>query len=420
MLKDKETTGAWLIHHGRKLALDTNGAAEFPAIDESAKAASLLAKFSQAEDVEIPMSEVRGIASAAGLNPRHELNGLLGLLEQRKLIEYTEESVAVLGITTRGALAQAADIYKDAAPTAFEDASLTLAEIASDTPVRIQEIKERIGDMHNLTNAQTRDFLGRAVEVGFVDSLGEEDDAILFNGNLFRRDAVEKTTKVLSSLSSVEQDLMRDAQARLGSVGCLGVSEVKHVLGDRLFEKLVAAGVFDLNEVVNEHGSHVYVTLPSSFHKFVDPMIDDCFDMAKSLVAALVYGMTSRSASAGRIQMLPALLSRLTRGYEVGPTTSIGEDYRVLEIARVVKTRPDPSRPGRYYLKLLKPEIGELALQVLTQGNANETAVVELSSAPMSDYSGPEKVRVGVRRSQNGMSRQKTRDVLEAIRGGSF
>ncbi len=30
---DKEITGAWVIHHGRKLVLDANGSAEFPAID---------------------------------------------------------------------------------------------------------------------------------------------------------------------------------------------------------------------------------------------------------------------------------------------------------------------------------------------------------------------------------------------------
>jgi len=36
---DKETTGAWFVHHRRTLAHDANGAAAFPAIDEAAKAA---------------------------------------------------------------------------------------------------------------------------------------------------------------------------------------------------------------------------------------------------------------------------------------------------------------------------------------------------------------------------------------------
>jgi len=61
---------------------------------------------------------------------------------------------------------------------------------------------------------------------------------------------------------------------------------VENILSKALLEKLVAAGLYDLNQVTNEQGSHVYVTAPSAFHKFVDPMVDDCFDMAKSLVAA--------------------------------------------------------------------------------------------------------------------------------------
>ncbi|MEA9740014.1 hypothetical protein VDF74_13740 [Xanthomonas campestris pv. raphani] len=418
MLKDKETTGAWIVHHGRKLVLDTNGAAEFPAIDEAAKASSLLAKFSQSEDTEIPMAEVKAIATASGLNPRHELTGLLGLLEKKKLLERTEDSVVVLGITTRAALGHAAEIYREAEPSAFEDAAITLAEIASESPVRRREIEGKVGDLHELSKAQTSDFIDRAIDIGFIDHEGEKNDSLLFNGNLFRRGSVEKASRVLASLSQSEQRLLSEVQEKLQTVGCMSLKEFEHILGCQLFEKVIAAGLFDLNEVNNEEGSHIYVTSPSSFHKFVDPLIDDCFDMAKSLVAALVYGMTSRQSAQGRIQALPALLRKLISGYAVGPTTSIGEDYRVLEIARVVKTSQDPSRPGRFYLRLLKREVGELALQVLTQGNANEIAIAELASAPMSSYIGPEESRVSVRRRQNGMSRQKTRDVLEAVRGG--
>ncbi|MCT8285834.1 hypothetical protein NYQ43_09015 [Xanthomonas translucens pv. translucens] len=418
MLKDKETTGAWIVHHGRKLVLDANGAAEFPAIDEAAKASTLLAKFSQADDAEIPMAEVKGIATASGLNPRHELAGLLDLLERKKLLQRTDNSVVVLGITTRAALGHAAEIYKEADPSAYEDAAITLAEMASESPVRRNEIEEKIGDIHRLSSVQISDFISRAMDIGFVDHEGDKNDSLLFNGNLFRRGSVEKASRVLGSLSQGEQRLLGEVQAKLQLVGCLGFKEVEQILGMPLFEKIIAAGLFDLNEVNNEDGSHIYVTSPSSFHKFVDPLIDDCFDMAKSLVAALVYGMTSRQAGQGRIQDLPALLRKLVAGFEVGPTTSIGEDYRVLEIARVVKTRQDLSRPGRFYLRLVKREVGELALQVLTQGNANEVAIAELASAPMSSYIGPEENRRSVRKRQNGMSRQKTRDVLEAVRGG--
>jgi hypothetical protein len=181
---------------------------------------------------------------------------------------------------------------------------------------------------------------------------------------------------------------------------------------------LVAAGVYDFNQVSNEQGSHVCVTSPSAFHKFVDPMVDDAFDMAKALVAALYYGMNSRSSTRGRITMLPALLGNLIAGLEVGPATAIGQDYRVLEVNRVVKLRPDTTYPNRFYMRLLKREVGQLALHVLTRGNAFAQSLTELPGAPMLGYVGPEESRISVRKKQTALSKRTTRDVLEAVRGG--
>lgn len=415
---DKEITGAWVIHHGRKLVLDANGPAEFPAIDEAAKAATLLTKLGQARQINIPKKEVQAIAVASGLNPRHELTGLLQVLEKKRLIEQSDDEVSVLGVTTRSSLGHAADIYHEAEPTSYEQASITLAEIASVAPVRRSDVFELIGDEHKLPKAQVSDFLDRAEVIGFVDKEGDGEDRLLFNGNLFRRDSVAKTQKVLASLTDTDQKLVAEIGEQLSKSGCLTAAHVEKVLSKSLFEKLVAAGVYDLNQVTNEQGSHIYVTAPSAFHKFVDPMVDDCFDMAKSLVAALTYGMNSRSASQGRISMLPALLGRLISGSEIGPATAIGKDYRVLEVNRVVKLRPDPIYPGRFYMKLLKKEVGQLALHVLTQGNAYAQSLTDLPSAPMSGYVGPEESRTSVRKKQSPMSKRTTRDVLEAVRGG--
>lgn len=414
----KEVTGAWIIHHGRKLILDANGPAEFPAIDEAAKASTLLTKLGQSNQVNLGISEVRAIAVASGLNPRHELTGLLQVLEKKRLIEQTATEVSVLGVTTRGSLGHAADIFNAADPSPYEEASISLAELASEAPVRRTEISEMIGDTHKFSTSQVTDFLDRAEAIGFVDKEGEGEDRLLFNGNLFRRDSVMKTQKVLASLGDAEKSLVLVVSEMLSKSGCLSVVEVEHILSKPLFEKLAAAGVYDLNQVMNEQGNHVYVTLPSAFHKFVDPIVDDCFDMAKSLVAALTYGIKSRPYSQGRIDDLPALLGKLINNREIGPATAIGQDYRVLEVNRVVQLRPSPQYPNRFYMKLLKTEIGQLALHVLTQGNAYEQSLTDLPSAPMSAYVGPEESRISVRRKQNSMSKKTTRDVLEAVRGG--
>jgi hypothetical protein len=116
--------------------------------------------------------------------------------------------------------------------------------------------------------------------------------------------------------------------------------------------------------------------------------------------------------------MLPALLGKLIGGGEIGPATAIGQDYRVREVNRVVKLRPDAFYPNRFYMKLVKEEVGQLALHVLTQGNAYAQSLTALPSAPMSGYVGPEESRTSVRKRQSSMSKRTTRDILEAVRGG--
>ena len=400
--------------------LDVNGPGEFSAIDEAAKAATLLIRLGQTDEIAVPMSKVRAIAAASGLNPRYELDGLLEVLERKRLIEQSRKGnqISILGVTTTGALGNAVDIYQDAGPKPYEQASLNLAELASQSPVRRSEVSEKIADEHQLSNTSVKAFLNRAEEIGFVDKEGDGDDRLLYNGNLFRRGSVAKSRRVLASLTPDEERRVNEIAVQISKEGCLLYSNVEKILSEALLEKLVAAGIYDLNQVTNEKGHHVYVTAPSAFHKFVNPLVDDCFDMAKSLVAALMYGMTLRSPSQGRIGRLPLLLGKLINGREVGPAMAIGRDYRALEVSGVVELRQSERGSGMFYMKLLKKEIGKLALHVLTQGDASAESLIELPGAPMESYIGPEESRMSVRRHQSSTSKLNTRDILEAVRGG--
>ena len=97
---NNETTGAWIVHHGRKVAQDIHGASEFPVIDESAKATDLLSRLAASDQEILSKKEVVALAKAARINPRTELQHLLSLLQQKRLIEQNDSDVAVLGIST--------------------------------------------------------------------------------------------------------------------------------------------------------------------------------------------------------------------------------------------------------------------------------------------------------------------------------
>lgn len=413
---EKETKGAWIIHHGRKIAFDVNAPAEFPVIDEAAKAAELLMRLGQSDNTTLSIQEVQAVARAAHLNPRAELPHYLQILEARRLIDRSAEEVHILGITSRATLSHASDILSDAGPSTYENAAISIAEATSESPQDINQASEFISDTYKIASNDTQDFIQRAIEIGFVDFEGEGNNGLLFNGNLFKRDTVRKSEKVMASLSSAEQTKLAEFNDILRRNGCVLASQADSVLGAPLFEKLKAAGLYEINTVSNENGEHAFVNSPGAFHKFVNPMIDDSFDMAKALVSALTYGMTLRRPSHGRIISVDWILGALIQGRTIGPATAIGNDYRVLEQNRVVKLIN--AGGGMFSMRLLKREVGELALQVLTKGDANAEAINVPLGSPMTGYVGPEQSRMQVRRQQKQPSKRATRDILSTLRGG--
>jgi hypothetical protein len=140
--------------------------------------------------------------------------------------------------------------------------------------------------------------------------------------------------------------------------------------------------------------------------------------MAKALVACFTYGMTERSAQEGRIRMPGALIGRLVAGYEIGGAApAIGKDYQALEYKGVVRVRREG---GNYFMKLLKRDIGELALAVLTSGDASYEAV-SLQTAQVSRYVPPEHRRVDTRRQvealkDNHRTKRSIENMLQALR----
>jgi hypothetical protein len=215
----------------------------------------------------------------------------------------------------------------------------------------------------------------------------------------------------------MEEDRKRVAEVEelLKRAGCASLAEVTRILGVKLLEKLNAISMYDISVVNNDQENVEFVTRPAAFSKYGNPMVEDALDLAKAFVSSLTYGMTRSNHTRGRITMIEKLVRALIEGRWVGPVQAIGQDYRALELRGVVKVRP---RSGGYEMKLLKKDVGQIALEVIKAGDASE-AVLNLPGATVTGYVGPETNREGRRRKQRVTSKQATRDIVMALRTGS-
>lgn len=416
---DKKTKGSWLIHHTNKLQGVTNQSG-YEKTYLAGKAGILLSAISADKDVTVNNDRLVVLAKAANINATFELPKLIEVLQQQKLIDKSSGGVAVLGVTTAMALQHTSDLFDSLAPGAIEVASIALAERASAAPILADDVAGDLADAYKLAAADLSQLFSEAEQIGFVDAEKiSRNRTLLFNGNLFRRDTTQKIKAVLDSLSSSEQAKLAEISETLRKRACVSTDHAMQFLGEALFQKVTAIGLFDISVVSNSTEDVGFLTLPSAFSKYSNSMVDDAFDLAKAFVSSVTYGMTKSYYERGQIQMIDALLSALVRGESVGPVRAIAEDYKVLELKGVVEVKHG-TKKGRTgpMLRLLKTEVGELALQAIRQGDVSEHSLIALPNVAVTTFNGPEHNREKVRRTQTKSSPRATNDMLSILRTG--
>lgn len=416
---DKKTKGSWLIHHTNKLQGVTNQTG-YEKTFLAGKAGILLSAISSNNHVTVNNDRLTVLAKAANINTTFELPKLIEVLQQQQLIDTAGGGIAVLGVTTAKTLQHTSDIFDALAPGSTEVATIALAELASLEPVLADHVAAELADSYQLGKAEIGQLMSDAEQIGFVDAEKlSPSETLLFNGNLFRRETTRKIKAVLDSLTSAEQLKLNELTETLKKQACVDADFASKLLGDPLFKKVTAIGLFDISVVSNSTEDVGFLTLPSAFSKYSNSMVDDAFDLAKAFVSSVTYGMTKSSYARGQIQMVDALLSALVRGESVGPVNAIAQDYKVLELKGVVEVKTG-SKNGRTgpMLRLLKTEVGELALQAIRQGDVSEHSLSSFPAAAVTTFSGPEHNREKVRRAQTKMSPKATNDMLSILRTG--
>ncbi|MBU4069562.1 MAG: hypothetical protein KJ646_01115 [Nanoarchaeota archaeon] len=415
---EAKVKGAWIIHHTNKLNSVAISSPEYEQLTFAGKCGMLLNGVAASEQTTLSKSRVNVLASAAGISTRLELPVIIEELKRQRLIDESSNEITVLGLSTGDTLSHAARIYEEAKPTATEQASIEIAESVSECPLSGKIVSEQISDSFKIKSSDTKDIIRQFNDIGFVDSESIGNDKIFFNGNLFRKDNIRKINGVLSSLSSAEEGKIRNLLAILDNKGCISLEEALVVTSQEIIDKIISIAFIDINTIGNEIGTYMYVTRPSAFKKFSNPVVDDAFDLAKAFLTSLTFGMTKSSYYRGRIKMIEALMNKLIQGYWVGPATAIGQDYKILEFKGVIQVRPEEN--GMFSMKLLKRDIGELAYKVISEGEASTSSMAQFPSVSATKYIGPEPNRTVKRKKQSVPLKKGIATLLNDLRTGGI
>ncbi len=415
---ESKIKGAWIIHHSNKLSSVTLNSSDYDQLNFAGKCGMLLNGIAASEQTILSKQRVNALASAAGISTKLELPVILNELKRQRLIDVSSREISVLGLSTGETLSHTARIYDESDPTPAEQAAIDVAESASESPLSEKSACEKISDSFRIRIAETKESISQFNDSGFVDSESIGNDRILFNGNLFRKEDIRKINGVLSSFSSAEEGKIRYLLSLLDSKGCISIEEALKVTSKVIIDKLVSIAFIDINTIGNEIGTYMYVTRPSAFKKFSNPVIDDAFDLAKAFLTSLTFGMTKSSYYRGRIRMIEALMYKLINGHWVGPATAIGQDYKILELKGVIQVRKETG--GMFSMKLLKKDIGELAYKVITDGEASTSCMAQFPSVSATKYVAPEPNRVVKRKKQPEPIKKGIATLLNDLRTGGI
>jgi hypothetical protein len=421
---DKQTRGAWLLSQSKNLD-NVVGANRFENIAYSGKIGRLYNVLRRGTADE-PASQIDAVAvtrlcqlNNIDLATRRE--GLRLLKEDGRIEIELDGSVVVLGATTRSVLETAADIFENSDPGDDERAVLDLSQKISERPQERKVAEEFIGDSYKLSKNEVSGLIDLSRQTALIDEERDKDRIILFNSNTFRdKGRARKAYFLLESLSATQAALVRELEESLRRQGAIYEADVEKVLGADLYKRLVSIGYFDRMEVNNDSEGVGYLALPDAFQRYGKPFEEDPVDDAKALLASLTYGMSRSSYSRGQVTLPTFLLRKLINGGVVGdqkPVRAIGEDYKELEKRGVVQVIP--AGYDRYRMKLLKKDVGELALAIVSGRNAAEEALLMSTSAATS-FKGPDETRRAIRSKNTVNDKRFVTDALDRLRSGDF
>jgi hypothetical protein len=316
---------------------------------------------------EVPYKDLQAYGSFAGLSDFDLKTWCLPSLEEARIVEIVRDSGGqILGVEEQVGVAapildQAASLWLQNDPTPTERCAISGSDHLAYSPLPEPTFRTMLeyegfpAAMHQEVIAAL-DFVGMARK-GWSERLREN---VLYSPYVWGTEAVD-IAEFMANLPPNEREFL--AQLSRIALENPGVGLDSFNVNPRLVVGARKVGLIDSTRVLTQGGKERGFAFSPSLERSLGFGSTDVAHERKLFVAHILYGHRYEAWGRGRIGNPLALVEALINRGRVGPTTSIKEDYPLLEAHGIVSVEEQAN--GRAHLKLVKDDVAKDSLELL-------------------------------------------------------
>jgi hypothetical protein len=316
---------------------------------------------------EVSYGRLSAFGRFAGLSEFDLKTWCLPSLERARIVEVVRDSSGeILGVEEQVGVAapileQAATLWLQNDPAANERCAISSSDHLAYSPLPEPDLRGML-EAEGFPEAMHVEVIATLANVGMARKQWSERlrENVLYSPYVWGSEAVD-IAEFMAHLPPNEREFLAQlSRVALESPGT-GLDSFK--ASSRLVAGARKVGLIDSTRVLTQGGQEHGFAFSPSLERSLGYGATDVAHERKLFVAHILYGHRYEAWGRGRISNPIVLVEALINRGRVGPTTSIKEDYPLLEAHGIVAVKEQSN--GRAHLELVKKDVAEDSLELL-------------------------------------------------------
>jgi hypothetical protein len=316
---------------------------------------------------EVAFSDLQTYGSFAGLSEFDLNTWCLPSLAEARIVEIIRGSTGdILGVDEQVGVAapildQAASLWIQNHPSPSERCAISGSDHLAFSPLPEPDFRTVL-ELEGFPEAMHHEVIAALGAVGMARKGWSERlrENVLYSPYVWGTEAVD-IAEFMANLPPNEREFL--AQLSRVALESPGVGLDSLSANPRLVAGARKVGLIDSTRVLTQGGIERGFAFSPSLERSLGFGATDVAHERKLFVAHILYGHRYEAPGRGRISSPLVLVEALINRGQVGPTTSIKEDYPLLEAHGIVSVEEQTN--GRAYLRLVKDDVAEDSLELL-------------------------------------------------------